>query len=809
MERRVQTMSFALLMVLSSLAGCVGPEGNEPADAGSVPAWGENATFFVYEHRSPEPVAVGTTFVVNFQATAANAAGAYQLPQICTSGDSSELDVFAGFVPYPVSTVVGWNLSDSGGQAYGMYAADTSADTAGMSHPTFLFQTNLDASLASVTVQPTNLPAYDCPSVQVNNASDLDLDGIEDAYDKCPETPAGEIPDANGCSPSQTDDDSDGVSDAADQCPQTPYNETADAIGCGPSQLDSDMDGVTDVNDLCANTTAGEAVDATGCGSSQIDGDGDGVDDASDACPDTPAGDAVDANGCGPSQSDSDGDGVDNANDLCPGTAAGDAVDATGCAEAQRDDDGDGVPNDVDACPDSAASEMVNANGCPIDSDVDGMPDAWEADNGLDANNSQDGEDFNCEENAAGEVICTNAGIVDPDGDGLTNHEEFRNGTDPQSSDSDGDGWGDGDEVALMSDPTNASSVPADGDGDGAPDGWDRFPNDGSEWSDNDNDSIGDNADIDDDNDGVPDSLDMFPNLTGEWLDIDGDGFPDSNGNGDYAWLNASETGSMTIAYLMVGVATGHESYWISSSPNCPCYAYYYLASPDVIWTDGDRSSVSNLSNMPNVELVLSAMGMSVDNLTTSTDLMSLGNDTEGEEWTYDDTTYIEWRNYSPTTNTLFLDDTPIFYVNTSLEIYLDWSRLMATAGLDPVEISGGSSDSEIYQFDASTYDLMTQALYAAFVNDLGQNGLNYTFVSHDVIFQNEYNYTSAPNNATDVLIGIGEDVGYPFWAGVYETITANVTEIIPESPPEAGTSSAGRSYNDEGAAFRTDDETV
>jgi hypothetical protein len=67
----------------------------------------------------------------------------------------------------------------------------------------------------------------------------------------------------------ETDSDGDGVSDALDLCPDTPAGETVDADGCSASQLDSDGDGVNDALDLCPDTPAGEAVDADGCSASQ------------------------------------------------------------------------------------------------------------------------------------------------------------------------------------------------------------------------------------------------------------------------------------------------------------------------------------------------------------------------------------------------------------------------------------------------------------------------------------------------------------------------------------------------------------
>jgi OOP family OmpA-OmpF porin len=125
--------------------------------------------------------------------------------------------------------------------------------------------------------------------------------------------------DATGC---PRDSDGDGVIDAQDKCPNTPAGTPVDASGC---PKDSDGDGVIDAQDKCPNTPAGTPVDATGC---PRDSDHDGVIDSLDRCPNTPAGTTVDANGC---PVDSDKDGVFDTADKCPNTAPGVKVDAVGC----------------------------------------------------------------------------------------------------------------------------------------------------------------------------------------------------------------------------------------------------------------------------------------------------------------------------------------------------------------------------------------------------------------------------------------------------------------------------------------------
>ncbi|WP_291974274.1 endonuclease [Lutibacter sp.] len=209
-----------------------------------------------------------------------------------------------------------------------------------------------------------------------NGQLDDDNDGVQNSDDVCANTPAGETVDATGCSSSQLDDDNDGVMNNVDQCPNTPAGASVDANGCSNGQLDDDNDGVQNSDDICANTPAGETVDATGCSDSQLDDDNDGVMNNVDQCPNTPAGATVDANGCSNGQLDDDNDGVQNSDDVCANTPVGETVDATGCSDSQLDDDNDGVMNNIDQCSNTPTGETVDANGCSssqLDDDNDGI----------------------------------------------------------------------------------------------------------------------------------------------------------------------------------------------------------------------------------------------------------------------------------------------------------------------------------------------------------------------------------------------------------------------------------------------------
>lgn len=118
------------------------------------------------------------------------------------------------------------------------------------------------------------------------------------------------------------DTDQDGIIDANDACPDTPAGAPVDKLGC---PLDSDKDGVPDYRDKCPGTPDSVAVDQQGCA---LDKDGDGVADIHDRCPDTPADTPVDTEGC---MGDTDEDGVADQMDKCPGTPAGLMVDQHGC----------------------------------------------------------------------------------------------------------------------------------------------------------------------------------------------------------------------------------------------------------------------------------------------------------------------------------------------------------------------------------------------------------------------------------------------------------------------------------------------
>ena len=276
---------------------------------------------------------------------------------------------------------------------------------------------------------------------------DSDGDGVEDAIDQCPDTPAGVEVDAAGCQVFG-DGDNDGVPDNLDQCPFTPedfrdiFGITPDGCLVIPELEDQDGDAVINIEDQCPDTPLGEEVDFAGCSESQrpSDSDGDGIFDEFDECPMTPPNTPVDGNGCAILE-DSDNDGVPDFADECPFTPAEflglfGGVEPNGCLPIPdfEDQDGDGVINIEDQCPNTELGQEVSANGCPLvgtnDSDFDGLTDQQEFEIGTDAfnpdsdfDNLADGEEVN--------VFGTNPLNPDTDFGGVSDFEEVITGTNP------------------------------------------------------------------------------------------------------------------------------------------------------------------------------------------------------------------------------------------------------------------------------------------------------------------------------------------------------------------------------------------
>ena len=378
---------------------------------------------------------------------------------------------------------------------------------------------------------------------------DVDQDGWADAQDSHPDDIT-----------QWSDHDGDGYGDnpggtTADSCVGTSGNSTkGNRYGCIDSDgdgwddlidelpnvkfqwLDQDADGFGDnatgpQPDACPGVAGTSTIDRYGC----VDSDGDGISDENDAFPSDPT-----------RASDVDGDGYDDLEDKCMLTAGTSSLDRLGCTDSDGDgySDGDvdwGTINGSDAFPNDATQHA--------DQDGDGFgdnPAGFEADDCPLTSGTSFRDVFGCS---------------DEDTDGMSDSNDVFLGDSTQWNDTDSDGYGDevngsqGD--ACPGDAgtsTNDVYGCVDSDGDGYSDLNDLWPNDSTQWYDDDMDGFGDESSgtapdqcpseygtafrgtlygcPDSDGDGYADAEDAFPNHASQHLDTDGDGWGDNETSG-------------------------------------------------------------------------------------------------------------------------------------------------------------------------------------------------------------------------------------------------------------------------------------
>lgn len=301
---------------------------------------------------------------------------------------------------------------------------------------------------------------------------------------------------------------------------------------------DEDLDGYNDLNDAFVTESTQW---------SDIDGDGYGDNPGGvnpDSCPSVSGKSYIDMFGC----LDIDGDGVSNSGDAFP-------RDSSQTEDTDQDGYGDNSSGNLsDSCPTVyGTSTKNNTLGCG-DTDDDGwadFDDKFPEDSSQWADTDSDGfgDQLNGFEgdacpNDVGNSTVDRYGCLDFDGDGTSDKNDAFPNNPTQTTDRDGDGYGDNHESGATqvdefpSDTTQWNDTDGDGYGDN-PNGnlADRFPNDPSRWQDSDYDGVADQDDAfpdegsqsnDSDGDGYGDNPyganpDAFPDDPNEWFDTDGD----------------------------------------------------------------------------------------------------------------------------------------------------------------------------------------------------------------------------------------------------------------------------------------------
>jgi hypothetical protein len=297
---------------------------------------------------------------------------------------------------------------------------------------------------------------------------DSDEDGLPDWWEiehGIDPNDDGSIDPANGAN---GDPDGDGLT-----------NEFEYWYGADPNLADTDGDGLNDFDEVFVHYSSPTSTDSDwdglddyaevftyGTDPSTWDTDGDTLSD----------GDEVLIHGTNPLDTDTDGDWMWDDYELAH------SLDPTDDADGLLDADGDGLANQLEfVFMDQGYDPFVVNNAAAFpwleDPDWDGMTTQVEFSVHLtnprqpdtDGDGMGDGWEiahgFNAKLNNRNGGPANRHPDADPDGDGLTNAEEEQHGTNPFAADSDGDGVSDGDEVNQGSNPNdpNDSQPPPNG----------------------------------------------------------------------------------------------------------------------------------------------------------------------------------------------------------------------------------------------------------------------------------------------------------------------------------------------------------
>ncbi|SNT25283.1 Por secretion system C-terminal sorting domain-containing protein [Ekhidna lutea] len=386
----------------------------------------------------------------------------------------------------------------------------------------------------------------------INDIFDTDLDGIPNQKDRDSDNDGmsdlieagGTDVDGNGIADDLTDSDGDGIVDLFDGTPLALPDTDGDGLA-NVFDADADGDGVVD---------AIENGQADADGNGRLDGftdtDGDGFDDRYNP----------DSGGSAITIADTDGDGFD---DYLEADSDNDGISdnieaqttAGFTAPAGADADRDGIDDNYDS--DSAGTPISE-----VDTDGDGTPDFQDTDSDGDSVlDVIEGSDANSDgiadwDGNSDDVFDPGEGNVDTDNDGILDAFDPDNGgSAPGLQNTDSADEADYRDADDDNDTINTIDETNDADTNGTDD---YLETDTPVAGDTDGDGVADGADEDDDNDGIPDVTEGTGDTDGDGitddldLDSDNDGIPDAiEANGGTLPPNMTPEGRFIISYAV------------------------------------------------------------------------------------------------------------------------------------------------------------------------------------------------------------------------------------------------------------------
>ena len=767
-------------VVLDEVTGTWVGQCAPPAEPPASVMWGNSSVRFLYLNIEMESADQATPFHLLFSANPMATQNPVNMTRICSTEMGHGHDVWEGWVTGPFNSITSWSVRNANGLSLGMFVSNgnlTSSTIDAMVHPTAI-STEMDGSNGHLEAIISDRLRFVCP-VPPSNSTDTDGDGMPDAWEAfhglMPEVAndAGRDGDEdglnnlqeylNGTDPNDADTDQDGLPDGYEA-----VNACCDPTNGTDASEDADMDTLPNLAEFQNGTHPGNN-----------DTDGDGMTDGWEVRGGLDGADPNDLN------NDTDSDGWINICEFEFGTDPSDATSRPDQDQAQQgcswnvDSDGDGWLDWIEVL--WCLTDANDVTSAPLDTDADGVCDTADA-FPYDATESSDS-----------------------DGDGVGDNADTFPDDPQESADSDADGVGDNADVWPLD-----ARWRNDTDQDGLADAWEMNTFGsllGNSSADHDGDGLvsllefllgTDALSADTDSDGCTDNMDWAPLNSSECFDTDGDGI------GDEAdatpWIPTNGTGTFTMEYTIIGLERGHELTWLQ--PLVQAWAYVHQASPNFVWTDGPRSPVVAMQDMPNLNSTLRALGLTVANLST-TQNQSLGADVEGVDWDYNSTTEIEWRVYSGDMCLFYVDDRPLFGINTTLLMYLDFSDAISSWGQLPVTMWGASNFASIIDLTDASTPIGHRKILDAIRQDAANGSLSYNFTSQDAIIVNTYHWQSGalPANATSWLSDEVNASGGNLRGGLYESINATVradstaTTVSPPAPssaPPPGSTSAG-----------------